>query len=66
MPSAIVAVHANPSERAREDQFNDWYAGGHIAPLLALDGFVGATRSAPERSRCTTRWRPVPSSCGSR
>jgi len=44
MPKATLAVYANPADAAREDEFNAWYNDTHIPQVLALDGFVGATR----------------------
>lgn len=44
MPKAILAVYTNPADAAREDEFNAWYDEVHIPQVLALDGFVGATR----------------------
>lgn len=28
----------------KDDEFNDWYDSKHVPDLLAVDGFVGATR----------------------
>lgn len=44
MPKAIMAVYSNPAEAAREDEYNAWYRDTHVPEVLALPGFVGATR----------------------
>jgi hypothetical protein len=40
----VMIVFSNPSDPAREDEYNDWYTNTHIPELLALPGFVGARR----------------------
>jgi hypothetical protein len=44
MPKAIMAVYSNPADAAREDEYNSWYETTHVPEVLALPGFVGATR----------------------
>ncbi|MFZ2173641.1 MAG: hypothetical protein WAW17_06310 [Rhodococcus sp. (in: high G+C Gram-positive bacteria)] len=40
-------VESYPSHPTRVDEFNKWYEEIHIPEVVALDGFVGATRLAP-------------------
>lgn len=44
MPKAILFVTSAPASPEREDEYNDWYTNVHIPDILALDGFVSATR----------------------
>lgn len=52
MPEAVLAVYANPSDPARDDESNTWYTETHIPEVLALDGFV-----AQHDTACQTRAR---------
>lgn len=44
MPRAVMLVHTNPIEDSRDGEFNDWYDNVHLPEVLAVDGFVAATR----------------------
>lgn len=44
MPRAVMLVHTNPMEDSRDDKFNAWYENVHLPEVLAVDGFVAATR----------------------
>lgn len=44
MPKAILVVQTNPTEPERESEFNEWYTGTHLADVLAVSGYVAATR----------------------
>ncbi|HEX4090557.1 MAG TPA: hypothetical protein VHZ33_17730 [Trebonia sp.] len=44
MPKGIMLVQSGPSDPAREDEYNDWYASVHIPQILGLPGFTGARR----------------------
>lgn len=44
MPKAVLLVLTNPSDPDHEEEFNEWYTNTHLPDLLAIDGFVGATR----------------------
>lgn len=39
-----MIAYTNPSRPDREDEFNKWYDTIHIPQILALPGFVRATR----------------------
>ncbi|MEE2056855.1 hypothetical protein [Rhodococcus artemisiae] len=42
-----LMVEAHPSHPDRVDEFNEWYETTHIREVVALDGFLNATRLAP-------------------
>ena len=44
MPKGIMVVRSNPSDPAREDEYNDWYSNTHLADVRAVPGFVSARR----------------------
>jgi hypothetical protein len=41
--SGVLMVWTNP-QAGREDEFYDWYQNVHFPEVLAVPGFVGATR----------------------
>lgn len=43
MPRYSFVVHTNPVE-GREDEYNAWYSGPHLADLLNCPGVVSARR----------------------
>ena len=44
MTRAMLAVYTNPSDPSRDEEFNSWYNEVHLPDVLAVDGFVAATR----------------------
>jgi hypothetical protein len=44
VPKAIFVVHTEPSSPDKDAEYNDWYANTHVPDVIALPGFVGATR----------------------
>lgn len=47
MAKGIIYVETYPSSPEREQEYNDWYDGIHLAELVALDGIVSARRLRP-------------------
>eukprot|EP00456_Euglypha_rotunda_P008733 TRINITY_DN11781_c0_g1_i1.p2 TRINITY_DN11781_c0_g1~~TRINITY_DN11781_c0_g1_i1.p2 ORF type:complete len:134 (-),score=9.41 TRINITY_DN11781_c0_g1_i1:18-419(-) len=43
MPRYSFVVHTNPAD-GREDEFNAWYSGPHLAALLDCPGVISARR----------------------
>ncbi len=43
MTRHILVVHSN-AVAGREDEYNEWYSGRHLADLMALPGVVSARR----------------------
>lgn len=43
MATALLVVLTEPVE-GREDEYNDWYTGNHLADVLAAAGFKAAQR----------------------
>jgi hypothetical protein len=43
MPRYAFVVHTNPVD-GREDEYNDWYSGPHLADLRRVPGVVSARR----------------------
>lgn len=41
--TTLLVVMTNPVE-GREDEYNEWYSGQHLADVLAVEGFVAAQR----------------------
>jgi hypothetical protein len=41
---ATLVVYTNPSDPAREEEYNSWYNEIHLPDVLAIEGFVAATR----------------------
>lgn len=39
-----MIAYTNPSQPGREDEYNEWYNNTHVPQILALPGFVNATR----------------------
>ncbi|ROO85013.1 hypothetical protein EDD29_2548 [Actinocorallia herbida] len=39
-----MVVQSRPSDPAREDEYNAWYSGTHLADVCAVPGFVRARR----------------------
>jgi hypothetical protein len=39
----LLAVFSSPAA-GREDEYNAWYSGPHLAEVLDLDGYAAATR----------------------
>jgi hypothetical protein len=39
----LLAVFSSPAP-GREDEYNAWYSGPHLAEVLDLDGYAAATR----------------------
>lgn len=44
MPKALMAVWSDPSDPAKEAEYNAWYASTHIPDVLKIPGFVACTR----------------------
>jgi hypothetical protein len=44
MPKAVLVVESQPSDPSREDEYLAWYRDTHIPEVLAVPGFVSATR----------------------
>ena len=44
MPKAIMLVFADPSDPAREAEFNEWYDGTHVKDVLKVPGIQTCTR----------------------
>ncbi|MGD0700577.1 MAG: hypothetical protein ABSA02_11910 [Trebonia sp.] len=44
MPKGLMLVQSVPSDPAREDEYNAWYAGKHIPEVLEIPGIVSARR----------------------
>ena len=44
MPKAIMVVWSDPSDPAREDEYNKWYDSTHGPDVLQVPGFVACTR----------------------
>jgi len=44
MTKATLVVYTNPSDPVREQEYNSWYDEVHLPEVLALEGFVAATR----------------------
>jgi hypothetical protein len=44
MPSAVLIVYTNPLTPDREADFNAWYDRTHLPEVLAVEGFVAASR----------------------
>jgi hypothetical protein len=44
VPKAILVVHTEPASPEQEAAYNEWYDGIHVPDIVALPGFVGATR----------------------
>jgi hypothetical protein len=44
VPKGIMLVQSGPSDPAREDEYNDWYANTHIPQICAVPGITGARR----------------------
>ena len=44
MPKAIMVVWSDPSDPAREDEYNTWYDTQHVPDVLKVPGFVACTR----------------------
>src|SRR6202011_4482233 len=44
MPSAVLIVYTNPLTPDREAAFNAWYERTPITAVLAVEGFVAASR----------------------
>lgn len=44
MPKAVMVVWSDPSDPAREDEFNAWYDSTHVPDVLKIPGFVACTR----------------------
>lgn len=44
MAKGIMVVQSAPIDPAREDEYNEWYSQVHLPEVVAMPGFVGATR----------------------
>jgi hypothetical protein len=44
VPKGLMLVQSVPSDPAREDEYNAWYAGKHIPEVLEIPGIVSARR----------------------
>jgi hypothetical protein len=44
VPKGLLLVQSAPSDPAREDEYNDWYAGKHMPEVVAIAGVVSARR----------------------
>jgi hypothetical protein len=49
LPRHLVIVHGNASDN-RDDELNEWYDGEHLPDVLAVPGFIRATRYAAQPS----------------
>jgi hypothetical protein len=47
MAKGIIYVETYPSSPEREEEYNTWYDGIHLAELVAVDGIVSARRLRP-------------------
>ena len=56
MPNHILWVESRPVTAEREDEYNLWYNHFHLHQVLALPGFVAATRY--KLSHIQTEWYP--------
>jgi hypothetical protein len=56
MPNHILWVESRPISPDREDEYNLWYNHFHLHQVLALPGFVAATRY--RLSPIQTEWYP--------
>jgi hypothetical protein len=44
VPKAILVVHTEPATPEQDAAYNEWYDGIHVPDVVALPGFVAATR----------------------
>lgn len=44
MAKGLMLVQSVPSDPAREDEYNDWYAGKHVPEVLEIPGVVSGRR----------------------
>jgi hypothetical protein len=44
VPKAILVVHTEPATPEDDAAYNKWYDGTHVPDIVALPGFVAATR----------------------
>jgi hypothetical protein len=44
VPRGLLVVRSRPVSPEREDEYNAWYSGVHVADLLRVPGFVSARR----------------------
>lgn len=44
MPKALMLVWSDPSDPAREEEYNTWYDSQHIPDVLQIPGFHACTR----------------------
>lgn len=44
MARAVLMVMTNPVEASRDAEFNEWYDTVHLRDVLAVPGFVAASR----------------------
>jgi hypothetical protein len=44
MAKAMLVALTSPMSAEVEDQYNDWYDNVHVAHVLAVEGFVSASR----------------------
>ena len=44
MSKPVMVVWSNPSDPAREDEFNEWYDGVHVPDVLKIPGILSCTR----------------------
>ena len=49
LPRHLLIVHSNASDN-RDDELNEWYDGEHLPDVLAVPGFVRATRYVAQPS----------------
>jgi hypothetical protein len=51
MPKALMVVGANPTDAARETEFNEWHTETHLDDVLKVAGFITARRYSRSDAR---------------
>jgi len=57
MTKYLLFVFSDCKDRAREQEFNDWYSNVHLPDMLAVPGMIRATRWMSASSRPGERRR---------
>lgn len=50
MPKSFMLVFSSPTGPDQEAEYNEWYTGKHLKDVVALPGFVAATRYKFEKA----------------
>ena len=50
MPNSLMLVFSNPASPEQETEYNDWYTNKHLVDVVAVPGFVAATRYKLEKA----------------